>query len=50
MGVCEFDHRLGAWRACERLHGTVVDGTSLLIKLDDGGRAGAPGSKGKGKG
>jgi len=50
MGVCEFDHRLGAWRAFERLHGMVIDGTSLLIKQDDGGRAGASGSKGKGKG
>jgi len=57
MGVCEFDHYLGAWRAHERLHGMDIDGNSLLIKSDDGGRGQfsymsgkAQRGKGKGKG
>mmetsp|Transcript_19639 Transcript_19639/g.40008 ORF Transcript_19639/g.40008 Transcript_19639/m.40008 type:complete len:321 (+) Transcript_19639:132-1094(+) len=46
MGVCEFDHYLGAWRAHEQLHGRDIDGNRLLIKSDDGGKAG----RGKGAG
>jgi len=48
MGVCEFDHYLGAWRAHERLNQMDIDGGTLLIKNDDGGRAKGAGGKGKG--
>mmetsp|Transcript_44704 Transcript_44704/g.133545 ORF Transcript_44704/g.133545 Transcript_44704/m.133545 type:complete len:305 (-) Transcript_44704:50-964(-) len=57
MGLCEYDHHLGAWRALERLCGREIDGRRLLLKSDDGGRDGVPrpasgkkGSKGTGKG
>lgn len=50
MGVCEFDHYLGAQRATERLHGLIVDGSTLLVKPDDGGKGSGKGKGGKGKG
>eukprot|EP00440_Ansanella_granifera_P028120 gb/GFBE01030555.1/.p1 GENE.gb/GFBE01030555.1/~~gb/GFBE01030555.1/.p1 ORF type:complete len:319 (+),score=80.51 gb/GFBE01030555.1/:1-957(+) len=46
MGTCEFDHYLGATRALERLHEMSIDGGTMLIKMDSGGKGG---SKGKGK-
>lgn len=49
-GVCEFDHYLGAWRAHERLHGVEIDGRTLLVKNDDGGRDGWLRGKGKATG
>lgn len=39
-GICEYDHHLGAWRAVEQLHGMVIDGKTLLVKMDEGRKEG----------
>mmetsp|Transcript_32555 Transcript_32555/g.88273 ORF Transcript_32555/g.88273 Transcript_32555/m.88273 type:complete len:308 (-) Transcript_32555:52-975(-) len=49
MGVCEYDHYLGAWRAQEQLHGREIDGGRLLVKSDEGGKGFQGSGKGAGK-
>jgi len=48
-GTVEFDHYLSARRAVEQIHGAVVDGSQITVKMDTGSGKGKGGGKAYGK-